>query len=145
MMIPLVNYLTESDSDTLKQMGLRYCEAMAYLLSNTKSQKAISTFLRNEEATLKFLTNLFKLCGVFPRPLSLPTIKTFVFMHDTEAMFDYFLNEFETKDKELAMFTLGVLKDFSVQYLPWLEQKFFPKVLGLADSDRYITERVQSV
>lgn len=66
-------------------------------------------------------------------------------MHDTEAMFDYFLNEFETKDKELAMFTLGVLKDFSVQYLPWLEQKFFPKVLGLADSDRYITERVQSV
>jgi len=43
------------------------------------------------------------------------------------------------------MFTLGVLKDFSSQYLTWLEQKFFPMVLGLANSERYILERVQSV
>lgn len=77
--------------------------------------------------------------------MSLPTIKTFVYIHDTEAVFDYFLNQFETHDKELAMFTMGLLKDFSLQYLAWLEQKFFPKVLGIADSERYITERVQSV
>ena len=40
---------------------------------------------------------------------------------------------------------MGVFKNFSSKYFNFLEQKYFPALLGLADSDRYITERIESV
>lgn len=68
-------------------------------------------------------------------PLVLPAIKIFASVHNCKELFEHFLTKFESEDKKLAVFTSYVFKDLSFDHEEFVEQKYLPALLNIAEKD----------
>jgi len=65
----------------------------------------LNHFHRDENLTLNYLLNFYETIGSFEVQLSLVAFKILVRLHNTEALFQYFLTKLAAEDRKIAIFT----------------------------------------
>ena len=142
-----VNCCINTESETLRLIGCDTTQKLAYLIQNEASMGKMSHFHRDDNLVLNFLRQYYRLCGSIEhfKRLACTVMKIFVRIHLCQDLFEYMLVCLEEEDRMLGIWTETFFRPFSQQFPDFCVQQYIPKLLLIADSDKFIAERIESV
>lgn len=94
---------------------------------------------------LEFLTNFYDVAGKYDNKLALASIKILTKVHNCIEMWEHFLKKLEDDDKKISVWTSYVFKDHSLAFPDFVETKYLPALLAIADKEQFILERMESI
>lgn len=83
--------------------------------------------------------------GKYENSLVLVSIRILARLHNCLDMWEYFLQKLVNDDRQLSVWTSYVFKDLSLGYGQFVEEKYLPALLAIADKEQFVLERMESI
>ena len=124
----------KTESDTLRYLAADAAIKFAFLLQDQKLDK-LSVFHRDDRLVLDYLTTFYNISGNYELCLPTYSMRVYAKMHNCLELFSEFLSKFQDEDIKIATFTSTVFINYSLQYHEFVEKKYIPALLNIADKD----------